>query len=99
MDERCVVAGALAGRDNRYSNGSIGLSTMNEILPVEEMAKLKAQNEQRQKEYARERVNVALLELAEKLVMRGKKPEEAFAIATDFITRANEVMKTFNLPE
>lgn len=98
MDERCVAAGALIGGGYpRMANISEG--TMERMIAPEEFAKLKAENEEREKRHRKETVARAVLEMAERLVMRGKSPEQALGIATDFITRANETLNTFSLPE
>lgn len=100
MDERCVVAGALV--NNRYDQGLAKLNSSMlrpaELSPEQE-AKIKEECEKRLKEEKALSVKRAVLELAERLVLKGKKPEEAFTLATDFITRANVVVNTFELPE
>lgn len=99
-NERCVVAGAMMGGalnqiNNKYSESMLRPA---ELSPEQE-AKLKADCEAKEKQYRKEAVSRAIVELAETMVLRGKTPEGAFAIATDFVTRASEILKTFNLPE
>lgn len=100
MEDRCVVAGALAG--GYYDQGLAKLNSSMlrpaELSPEQE-AKIKAECEAREKEAKKLAVSRAVLELAERLVLKGKKPEEAFNTATDFVTRANTVLNTFSLPE
>lgn len=102
MEERCVVAGALVeggmNRLARVANISESQFAPMELSP-EQKEKYRAENEAREKEYRKQTIARAVLELAERLVMRGKTPEQALGIATDFITRANETLNTFSLPE
>lgn len=101
MNENCVVAGALLGgglggyaQANRFNESMIA-----PLIDEAQKKKLQEECEAREKQARKMAVHRALLELAERLVLKGTRPEEAFEIAKTFISKANEVVNTFELAE